>query len=168
MLCCLVNGFLLNHMFCASKWVNGISILAHIYYMSINYLYQLYDGTWQLFSQWPINFQFWAQRALNITIIREKRNCTYKMVHTHIWTCNVTYHLWGGPCPTPRLVGIIGLLSPGTLDHVLPYDCPIYSTDSFSGRLLVRKSATNNFFLSYAPLLSPTPCSIFKFITTKQ
>lgn len=120
--------------------------LAHIHYMSINYLYQLYDGTWQLFSQWPINFQFWAQRALNITIIREKRNCTYKMVHTHIWTCNVTYHLWGGPCPTPRLVGIIGLLSPGTLDHVLPYDCPIHSTDSFSGRLLVRKSATNNFF----------------------
>lgn len=155
-------------MFCASKWVNGISILAHIHYMRINFLYHLYDGTWQLFSQWPINFQFWAQRALNITIIREKRNCTYKMVHTHIWTCNVTYHLWGGPCPTPRLVGIIGLLSPGTLDHVLPYDCPIYSTDSFSGRLLVRKSATNNFFLSYAPLLSPTPCSIFKFITTKQ
>lgn len=158
--------FIKSYVMCIKMGIWHFYTCTHSLYE--HYLYQLYDGTWQLFSQWPINFQFWAQRALNITIIREKRNCTYKMVHTHIWTCNVTYHLWGGPCPTPRLVGIIGLLSPGTLDHVLPYDCPIYSTDSFSGRLLVRKSATNNFFLSYAPLLSPTPCSIFKFITTKQ
>lgn len=27
--------FIKSHMFCASKWVNGISILAHIHYMSI-------------------------------------------------------------------------------------------------------------------------------------
>lgn len=53
------------------------------------------------------------------------------------------YHLRRRACPSPSpgLAGIIGLLPPGAFDHVLPNDCAIHSTDSFSGRLFVRKSA---------------------------